>query len=101
MNKRLPFSPEDLQIMRDYYPVGGVDLVRQHLPNRSEYSIRAKAGGMSLMLRKGARKPKSKSGGRPAIPVRKPFDDVPEEYVAVSSIWQVGYLCHAKESTKC
>lgn len=42
------FTPEEIATLREHYPEGGVEAVRQHLPHRSWHSIHIKAHKLGI-----------------------------------------------------
>ena len=53
--RRIPWSPDEDQVIRKIYPLIGISACYQHLTGRSEGAIRARA--CTLMVRKTVRKP--------------------------------------------
>lgn len=93
MSNAKPWTPKQLQLMQQLYPTTGPTAMSR-IVNHSPKACQERASEMGLTMTKEAlsamRRELSKA---PAPKPRQPFEDVPDEYVKVSSIWRVGVRC--------
>lgn len=98
------WTPEQDRLLAEVYPTGGAEAALKVIVGKTEQAIRSRARNRGICLTKEARsRIKSLAISRQQrsftanTVARKPFDDVPDEFVKVSSIWRVGQRYAAQE----
>lgn len=93
---REPWTPEDDATLASTYPFG-IDVAHAALRHRTRAAVMTRAKQKRLKVRRDAianAQRRSAALMRAAQlekkPERRPFDDVPPEYIKVPSIWRVG-----------